>query len=704
MRSFLLSLALLLAVFPAVLGGIVQKEQAQLVATNFISERIANHQVDWNLSDISIKLEAVLGDENAPSLYVFSNNGEGFIIVSAEDGLNPILGYSSAGSYPIEGKVPSFDGLIQDFVSQVQFVRSQANYISLESQAAWNHYLSQDNDSYMATTDMGPLMTCQWNQDSPYNLLCPEDAAGPGGHVYAGCVATAMSMIMYYYRYPLQGIGTHSYYASGYGTQNVNYSNTHYDWDAMLDALNGSSGQCIPAVAELQYHAGVAVNMQYSPTGSGAYSVDVPAALISHFGYSTSTQYAARSSYSATVWENMVVEQLDALKPIYYSGTDPTPVTGGGHAWVCDGYQVNGSSKLFHFNFGWGGYGDGFYTLANPNGFTTQQGMIRNIVPATNFPYGCSAHTITDANGSFEDGSSLRLDYDPNSDCTWLIDPADSVNAITLTFVLFDVDASDALYIYDGENDSAPLLATYTGTSVPPNISSTGGKMFVKFVTDGATESKGWLTEYHSTYPTYCNSTTTMTAAYGDITDGSGPNNYNNNAICKWKIQPPYAMDLTLTFTAFDLEENDQLLVYATGSSNILLATLTGNDIPEPIVSPTGAFLLMFKANGYDPAGGFEGYYTTSNVGMKEIAGISGISLSPNPAETFTTLRLLNTKALDMEISITDMTGKKHFTEMVKGSTGSLEKTIQLDGYNSGMYFLNISTVQGTTSRKFIVR
>lgn len=704
-RSLLLSFILFISLLPSVLAGFVEKEQAMLVASRFISERISNHQVAWNSSDISLKLETILGNTDQPAIYVFSNNGAGFILVSAEDRISPILGYSSGGSFPTTGKNSSFDALLNEFVYQAEWVRNQANYINDDVAAEWSYYTSPQNDfSIKATTDIGPLMTCLWNQDSPYNLACPEDPAGPGGHVYAGCVATAMSMIMYYYRYPLQGIGTHSYYASGYGTQSVNYSNTYYDWDAMIDALNGNSGQCIPAVAQLQYHAGVAVNMQYSPTGSGAYSMDVPAAMISHFGYATSTQYLSRSSYSATVWENMVVEQLDALKPIYYSGTDPTPVTGGGHAWICDGYQVTGSTKLFHFNFGWGGYGDGFYTLANPNGFTTQQGMVRNVVPATNYPYGCDSHTITDANGSFEDGSSLRLDYDPNSNCTWLIDPADSVNAITLTFIRFEVDASDALYVYDGENDSAPLLGTFTGSSLPPNVSSTTGKIFLKFVTDAAVESKGWLIEYHSTYPSYCNNTTTLTAPYGDISDGSGPNNYNNNAICKWKIQPPYAMDLTLTFTSFDLEENDQLLVYATGTSNQLLATLTGNDLPEPIVSPTGAFLLMFKANGYDPAGGFEGYYTTSNVGMKEVSGVSGVTISPNPASSFTIVRLLNENALDLQISISDMNGKTLSTEVLTGTQGSVEKTIRLDGFKAGVYSLNIKSSMGTTSKKLIIQ
>ena len=705
MRSFFLTLAFSLLSFSYLAAKIVEKELARAVATNFLTERIANQQVKLSLGDVDITFETTLTSNGEPAIYIFSNSGEGFLLISADDALVPVLGYSATGTYPEKGKSPGFDSFVEELTRQVRFVRDQPDYHTMQINNGWELYLTGTNYfTDLSTNDIEPLMTNLWNQDFPYNALCPEDEDGPGGHVYAGCVATAMSMIMYYYRYPLQGIGTHTYYAMGYGTQSVNYGTTFYDWDGMIDQINGASGQCIPAIAQLQYHAGVSVNMQYSPTGSGAYSVDVPAAMISHFGYATSTQYQPRSSYTASQWETMVVGQLDELKPIYYSGHDPTPGTGGGHAWICDGYQVTGSTKMFHFNFGWGGYGNGYYTLANPFGFTTQQGMVRNAVPATNYPYGCSAKTITVANGSFEDGSSLRLNYDPNSNCTWLIDPADSVNTISLSFISFDVDPSDSLYIFDGADDNAALLGAFSGNSLPPGVNSTGGKMFLKFITDASAEAAGWVAEFHSVYPQYCSGTATLTTPTGTISDGSGNNNYNNNAICKWKIQPPYATDLTLTFTDFDLEENDELLVYATGSSTILLATLTGNQLPDPIVSPTSALLLMFKANGYDPAGGFDGYYTTSNVGTKDLTGVSGLTVSPNPATSYTVLRFINQEGLDVNLAISDMTGKQLYSGTINGTKGNIEETIRLDSFIPGMYILSIQTTKGKVSRKLVIK
>jgi hypothetical protein len=703
-RYLLLTLVMILAALPTLFGKKVEKEQARLVATNFLNERIANHQVDWPANTINLIDVTTRVSNGQAAYYVFSNNGSGYIIISAEDGLNPVLGYSYKGNFPSSGMSTNLDYYLMTFVDQVEYVRNQPSYSDQEAQNQWNYYIAGNNEySAKATTDIEPLITSIWNQDTPYNQLCPPDASSADGHTLTGCVATAMSQIMYYYRYPVHGIGTHTYNAPGYGTQTVNYATTYYDWDGMLDDVSQSSGQSILSAAQLNYHAGVSVNMTYGVDASGAYSEDVPAALISHFGYASNTEYLLRTSYSATNWESIVVQQLDALKPVYYSGVDPTPVTGGGHAWICDGYQVTTSGKMFHFNFGWGGYDNGYFTLANPNGFTSQQKLIRNIVPATNYPYGCSSKVISDANGTFEDGSSPRLNYDPNSDCTWLIAPADSVNSINLSFIEFDVDPTDSLTVYDGANANAPVLGTFTGNSLPTAVNSTGGKLFLKFTTDGSAESKGWLVHYRSSFPSYCGTTTTLTAGYGDFADGSGDNNYNNNVTCKWKIQPLYATGLTINFNHFDLEENDQLTVYSIGTSSTLLATLTGNQIPDPIVSPTSGLLLMFKTNGYNTATGFDGYYTTSNVGTDKLTGISGLSVSPNPAKNYTVVRMLNGESMNMNLTINDMAGKQVFADHFAATKGSIEKTINLSDLKPGMYFLTLNNDKGKICRKLVV-
>jgi hypothetical protein len=684
---------------PSLSGNIVDKEQARVVAKNFLAERMANRQMLKSAEAIAPAGVSTLEVNGLPALYVFSNYGEGFVIVSADQALTPVIGYSAEGAFPEKGVNPNFDSYLETYLGQVEWVRKQSLSGTPEIQAQWQKYLSGEVDiSNGATNEVGPLLSCLWNQNYPYNAFCPKDAAGSGGHATACCIATAVSMIMYYYRYPLQGAHNHSYYAPGYGMQTVDYEATRYNWDGMLDQINPSSGQSIPAVAQLQYHAGVSMNTIYGPGQSTAFFDDITYALIRYFNYSPSTHLVWRTDYSNAEWENIVIRQLDSLNPVFYEGCKPN--TNVGHAFVCDGYQVTGSANMFHFNFGLSGSGNGYYTLLDPDGFTLYQGLLRNCYPASGYPYGCDNHTIKDANGSFEDGSSPMYNYTPNLNCTWLIDPADSVNTITLKFTKFDVDVSDSVYIYDGVNETAALLCVYSGITIPPMVTSSGGKMFLRFKTDGSHESKGWMAEYHSVYPDYCHGITTITSLFGSFSDGSGDNNYNNNANCKWKIQPQKAGILKLTFNSFDLEENDMLKVYSVGSSTTLLGTYTGKQKPEPIVDTSGAILLMFNTNGYNTAAGFDANYTFDPDGTNDLNALTGFMLSPNPAKDFTVLRLSNPKENNILLTISDMTGKQLYSEMLEGSKGSLEKTINLGNFKPGMYFLSLKTANGTSACK----
>jgi hypothetical protein len=479
----------------------------------------------------------------------------------------------------------------------------------------------------------------------------------------------------------------------------VNYGATQYDWDAMLNTISTSAGEAITANALLQYHAGVSVNMMYAPDGSGAYSTDVPNALKTYFRYSSTVQYVARSGYTVTNWENMLKEQLDANKPIYYSGRN----SDGGHAWVCDGYQKVGTTILFHFNFGWGGANNGYYTSASPGGFTTQHAIVRNIVPGTGYPYGCSAKTYEIPNGIIEDGSGPLALYNNDLACTWLIDPLDSVSSIKATFTRFDVSSSDTLYFYDGDNDGAPLLAAYSGNTVPASVSSTGDKLFIKFVTDGSVQDTGWLLEYSSVMPPLCGGTKNYTESTGAFTDGSGDYNYRNNSVCKFKIQPLYATDLTLTFDSFDLMPGDDISVFAL-SNNAQIATLTGNQIPDAITVPAGGLFLIFKTDQYYTGSGFSASYAVGNLSSKELSSISSLNISPNPASDFVMLRAYNSKYQSLTVSVSDMSGKTLYSETFTADKGSIEKPIDVSAIQPGMYFIKIRNQEGTVTEKLIVQ
>ncbi len=219
--------------------------------------------------------------------------------------------------------------------------------------------------------NVDPLLSTLWNQGTYYNQLCPTDPNGPGGHVWAGCVATAMGQVMKYHDHPDQGTGSHSYYAAGYGTQSANFGVTTYEWSSMPNQINSNN---LP-IATLLYHLGVSVDMQYSPNGSGAYSSDARDALVDYFSYSPNAQLLPKNSFPIETFIYKLQNELNLNRPVYYSGSG----SGGGHAFVCDGYQ---GDDYFHFNWGWSGYGDGYFYLnnLNPGGVTIQPGTGSHIL------------------------------------------------------------------------------------------------------------------------------------------------------------------------------------------------------------------------------------------------------------------------------------------------------------------------------------
>lgn len=699
-------LSLVFAVLFAVnsFAALVPQDVASNVARSFMYERYVQKGMNYNLNDIRVDLFQLRESNGLPVYYIFNANSGGWVIVSADDNYTPVIGYSPDGLFP-ENPGQNLKSFLQGYVDQINFARTNNLKPSVEMEQQWNTYATLSNPRMLleGDRDVEPLLDIMWNQDFPYNAYCPEDAAGPGGHVYAGCVATAMSMIMYYYRYPEVGTGSYSYYASGYGTQTANFGETYYNWDAMQNSISGTMGKAVNAVAELQYHCGVSVRMMYGNDGSGAYSTDVPPAIKNYFGYSTTAQHIQKMSYTQTNWENILIDHLNAAKPVYYSGQS----TDGGHAFVCDGFQQTGTGKLFHFNFGWSGSENGYYAITDVNGFSQQQAMVKNFFPnPSNYPAFCDNHTVTVPLGSIEDGSGPLSTYLANSACTWLIAPEDSVTSITFTITDLGLAVGDSIKIYNGSDENAPLLAAYGENSAVAAVTSTGSTMFVKFITDGSEEGTGFRAEFQSTYPVYCtNSITTLSEQTGEFSDGSGDHNYNNSTVCKWKINPgPYAVDLTLAFSSFDLEEGKDLLKVFAIPTNELLATLTGNTIPDPIVSPTGQFMLMFSTNGFNNNAGFEANYYIANVNTKDNDIARNLSIYPNPASTYTEVKFNVVEPGNIKISLHNLLGEELYSENEGMVSGFISRTIQLGGLSKGVYLLKITGDKGSIAKKLIIK
>jgi hypothetical protein len=341
------------------------QEQAKQVALNWTAK--------WAPQDYSartIEKTIPFSNRNETQIYLFQYR-DGFVLTSADDAIVPVLGYGFNTKVGNVGDNPAFDeyiAVLQQEITEITQQRLDNSTTSASWQAIINNTFERND-----TRSVSPLVSTKWNQDWPYNMYCPSDAAGPGGKVYAGCVATAMGQVMKYWNWPNIGSGSHSYYAQGYGTQTANFGSTNYNWALMPNAVHEPND----AVARLLYHCGVAVDMMYAPDGSGAYSQTVPGAMIQYFKYNNSTQQKMKNSYSSANWELLLKNELDNARPMYYSGSG----SGGGHAFVCDGYQ---GENYFHFNWGWSGSSDGYFYVSNLNPsstFNNYQGAIINISP-----------------------------------------------------------------------------------------------------------------------------------------------------------------------------------------------------------------------------------------------------------------------------------------------------------------------------------
>lgn len=214
---------------------------------------------------------------------------------------------------------------------------------------------------------VAPLVTSKWDQTDPYNRLCVDKMQQD---VPVGCVATAMAQIMYFWKYPVQGIGSHGYTSPTGHYLYASFGTTTYPWDKMQDcygehAVDGSSqtettpftDEAADAVSLLMYHCGVAVDMQYKLTGSGSYDSDAAAALIKYFGYDKGMKQAYRAVYTDDEWQQLLLEELSQGRPLFYSAHTRS---NEGHSFICDGFDGNG---YFHFNWGWSGMANGYYLV-----------------------------------------------------------------------------------------------------------------------------------------------------------------------------------------------------------------------------------------------------------------------------------------------------------------------------------------------------
>ena len=341
-------------------------------------------------------------ESGANALYVFNFDG-GYIIVAADDVAQPILAYGEEGNFDADNIADGLAYYLRFYARQIEYAVDNHMTAAPDVAEQWEQLSRSGAIKGERATygDVAPLIATNWNQDNPFNAYCPQGQGGPGGRAYAGCVATAMSMVMKKWDWPDHGQGSHSYTPSGYPMQSADFENTYYEWSNMPNNVNNSNYQ---AVALLMYHCGVAVDMQYGPGGSGAYSVDVPDALVNYFRYTDHVYRLERDLYTKLEWEEMLIANLREGFPLYYSGAD----TDGGHAFVCCGYRE--SDRKFYFNWGWSGFNNNYFAIDALNtysgNFNLNQGAIFDMIP--DYVYNALIPAASDLNVTSDNAHSKK--------------------------------------------------------------------------------------------------------------------------------------------------------------------------------------------------------------------------------------------------------------------------------------------------------
>ena len=353
----------------------VSKQEAKLKAMQLLAVRgktLADPQKPAEgRTDTWMQEEtATQADIEQRPYYVFNaDGGSGFIIMSGDDSTDPVLGYSDHGSFTTDDLPENVSAWLNEYELQIKSLWSQSDSTPTESDASNNGSGPRRvRQSLSLKHSIAPLLPTQWNQGAPYNLYSPNSSV-------TGCVATAMAQVINFHaqRTGLPRAITNDIPSYLMDTDKTRVSGvpagTPLSWADMLNLYEYSSinvstayKRQSEAVARLMLYCGVAVSMDYNMSFAAARSSDVPYALRHYFGYDKDTRLAQRANYYEDEWEDLLYGELDAERPVYYSGASSTD----GHAFVIDGYDGEG---LFHINWGWGGHCDGYFRLcaANPD-------------------------------------------------------------------------------------------------------------------------------------------------------------------------------------------------------------------------------------------------------------------------------------------------------------------------------------------------
>ncbi|MCI9054779.1 MAG: hypothetical protein HFJ87_06520 [Muribaculaceae bacterium] len=545
----------------------------------------------------------------AKGIYVFVDRDERMLVASGDDSYPALIGYGEACGASMS---PGLEAFLKALDAQVA------------SGAA-----PQICRSPSTRADIQPLVVAEWNQDSPYNDLCP---TVDGSSTLAGCMAIAMAQIMNFHRHPACGTGQIEYrWESGHTSLGYDFGQNSFDWENITPRYGESSADCEKeAVAALVQACGMAAKMDYSPTFSGATDLDAALGLMSYLGYDDDLRLKFRDFYRVGTWTDMLYDELAGRRPVLYCGFS----SAGGHAFVCDGYSGADGYDYFHINWGWGGVSNGYFLInvlnpeyvglgATATGFNMMQSAITGIHPDDGIPTAGS------------DSSVLFFGY---------FSTGDSQYALT-DKILFGV--SQGLMRAGLYNMGLDAITGFPGVKLVPVGS--GEPLYCKATSEVTLKSSGCVTTFKvsgeefpesgtfTVQPAFCcggewfdvpqevGMRTSVTATVGDgkvtfdVTDESSRLNVMDVNLASREVVNGQPFEITATLVSHDCDEPTLITPVLLDSYGYVLAqmgtrqvsigdgefaTITWNEVFAPDVEP-GTFRLGLLSGKstllYDP-------------------------------------------------------------------------------------------------------
>lgn len=381
MRTRLLFfLSLLITAVTGVWAQQVSPEQAKEIASQFLKGQSTKQGGRRSAPTANtLKTNVVFNAKDVagqPYLYAVSaTQHDGFVLVSGDERFPQVLGYTDDGTFDEQNIPENMRDFLQGYIDEMKYLLS-INYQPSESAR---------RAAPAAFATIAPMLTSTWNQDNPYNMYCPQ-YDNYGNNCPTGCLATALAQVMCYHgNYKKTGQSTTTLNAiPAYTTSTMQYNIAEkptrtFDWTLMTGAVP-TTDAAKQEVAHLMEYIGAGVQMNYRKDGSGAALNAIPSLLADVFGYDHAVREVLRNDYSISEWLNMMYKELSTNGPVMYGGQ----ATNGGHGFVLDGYKYENGEHLFHINWGWGGWSDGYFllSLCNPaeqgiGGTTSQSGFNR---------------------------------------------------------------------------------------------------------------------------------------------------------------------------------------------------------------------------------------------------------------------------------------------------------------------------------------